>query len=165
MDYGFFTQAEEEEKLPGFEDEPTFVDEMGAWERAGPSGNLQQTLIQGGNIAELQKRTSKAIEDPVHRFEIYIDAISRKLEADGVYEISQTDINNMIAVTSNIPNIQYKNATAFILGYLASNGGKELEKDRVNEIFEGIENRIVKEAGVYEADVIRYARLWQTLRR
>ena len=64
----------------------------------------------------------------------------------------------LLSKVGNITNVQYKNPSAYILGYLALNKG-QIDKKRVKHIFNSVLPDF-KEEGVTPPDVIRYARYW-----
>lgn len=109
--------------------------------------------------------SSKELKDatPEERFNVYVEAISRSLNSDGIFTIEQKDINTMLERSSMIQNIKYRNPTAFILGYLASKGGVSIDKKRINNIFENMKIPEITEQGITKPDVIRYARYWMNL--
>lgn len=143
---------------------PKFEAERGAYERTGPGGRLNLTLIQGGNLGELQKKATKELATPEERFQLYVDAISRKLNGDGVYDIGQADIDAMLDMIPNVQNVRYKNPTAYILGYLASRGGSNMDSKTVKNVLRNIDSHQIVENGVTAPDVIRYGRYWMTLK-
>ena len=78
--------------------------------------------------------------------------------------LSQDDISNMKNSLSKVNKIQYKNPTAYVLGYLAANRGSndDLNKNTVISVFKRFLPR-VSDASVHEADIVRYARLWSNM--
>ena len=164
MDYDFFGERDYEEH--GFEEiekEPRYEAEVAAYERAGPGGRLNLTLIQGGTMAELQKKTLKEVSTPEERFQILVDAISRKFTVDDIFTISQNDIDNMLDAIQKTPGIKYKNPICFILGYIVSQGGRSLEVKNVKNVLKHIDVPQISESGIHPADVVRYGRLWLNL--
>jgi len=138
-----------------FEQGPQFVADIHAFDRTGV-GRLG-TEIVGGKIGDLQKRMDREMSSPEDRFSMYVDAISRKLEGDGIVHISNTDIETMLDKIPEIKDVKYKNPTAYILGFLASRGGRSM--DNVSNIIKNVVPS-VKDVGVEAPDVIRYARYW-----
>lgn len=147
-DYGQEDQYSAEEDF--LDDGPELKAERDVRERAGGGMNLV---------------SSKELKDatPEERFNVYVEAISRSLNSDGIFTIEQKDINTMLERSSFIQNIRYRNPTAFILGYLASKGGVAIDKRRVANIFENMKIPEITEQGITKPDVIRYARYWMNL--
>lgn len=139
------------EDIMEFEDEgPQFKDEITAFERAGPSGRLHE-LISG------DLETSRTPED---RFKIAVDAISRRLNGDNITPLTENDINNMLEKTLYISGLQYMNPIAYILGFVATKGGKSMEYNDVMNTINNILPELKGDGGVTPPDVIRYARYW-----
>ena len=100
---------------------------------------------------------------PEEQFKNHVDAIVRKLMSDNVPRLNENDLSNMLSKVEEIDNIAYKNSTAYILGYIASQSGrKPLKKNIVNLVFEKI-LPWVDDASVTRPDIIRYARFWQNI--
>lgn len=151
---GFFGEFEEKE--------PEMMAEIGAYERAGPPGALGTSLIKSGTMAEIRKQLIKEISNPEERLRIFVDAISRKLNGEDIVRITQEDIDTMLEKIPTIPKAKYKNPSAYILGYLASRGGKKLDPSHVKKIIRTILPHL-QDSGVEPADVVRYARFWTTI--
>lgn len=135
---------------------PQFEAEIGAFERTGMGGRLGTGVI-GGLMGDIQKKMSRELSSPEDRFKIYVDAISRKLEGDGTVHISNQDIDAMLDKVSEIENVRYKNPTAYILGFLASRGGRNM--DNVTNVIKNV-LPLIGDVGVEAPDVVRYARYW-----
>jgi hypothetical protein len=67
----------------------------------------------------------------------------------------------MCRKASDLPNIKYLNATAYILGFLASDGGRGITSKLVNRIFDILPE--LQDDSVKKADVIRYARFYMKI--
>lgn len=96
-------------------------------------------------------------------FKETVNAIAQQLREDRV-GISGEDVNKLIEIADIINEPQYKNATAYVLGYIASQGGKNINKKTVNYVFKNILKQ-VSDKSVKEEDILRYARLWYNLIR
>jgi hypothetical protein len=127
--------------------------EATAFERVGVSGKLSELL-------STTDEKGKENETPEDRFLKAVDAISRGINSEGVIQISQEDINVMLEKTTGISNVKHKNATCYVLGYLASEGGKSLNPEKVSLVINKILPNIDKSSGIEPEDVIRYARFW-----
>lgn len=138
-----------------FEDdeEYTYKPEQKAFERAGPSGKLDE--LMSGAISMDGKRKILNADD---RFLQNLDAISRSLS---ILELTQKDINDMIEATKSISNLGYKNVMGYILGYKATKGGREMNASDIQSIFIDILPNLGEDRmGITPPDVIRYARFW-----
>ena len=130
-----------------------FRDEFGAYLRAG--GGDSGCLDADGNF-------NKTIQDPVVKFKCYVDIISRKLIVNDI-RIEERDITQMIAQVEKLQYINFKNPSAYILGYIASSGGRNISESNVNYCFTKVLPLVELEAGLQRPDIIRYARLWINL--
>lgn len=153
-EYQYVDPENEEEQV--FED--SFLD-IERSSRADDCGGLPLPIT--GNLSELNKRINKLTQDPEDRFKRYVGAISHSITEKGLYNINIDDRNTMCRVASGLNNIKYLNATAYILGFLSTDGGKAIDDNKIKKIFK-ILNRLSDES-VKPADVIRYARFWINL--
>lgn len=134
--------------------------EANAFERTGPSGVLAELLSSGTN--ELRKKGSKDVVSIEDTFLKTVDAVSRRLGEDNLVKITKDDIESMLLKSQEIKGLKYKNPIAYILGYLASKGGRELEKANVLFVINKVLPEI-SEGGIEPADVVRYARFWKMI--
>jgi hypothetical protein len=151
--------AEEEEMFADY-GEPKFEAEAKAFERVGPSGKLAELLSSPTALEDIGKRGREAIS-PEDRFLINTDAMCRRLNSENIVKISQTDINNMLEKTVDIVGLRYKNYVGYILGYIASQGGKSMNAEQIKYVIKTILPQIGEEGGIAPADVVRYARYWK----
>lgn len=82
--------------------------------------------------------------------------------------ISQTELDILLENMSKLNKPEYKNATAYILGYIASNGQKKDMSRKnliksISLITKGQSPYLVEDQSVDCAAIIRYARLWQNI--
>lgn len=139
-----------------YDEGPSMEAEAKAFERVGASGKLAELLSVP--IEDLNKRTAISPED---RFLINTDAFCRRLNSENISKLSDTDINTILEKTTEIPQLKYKNFVAYVLGYIASQGGNTLKVDKVKNVINKILPQIGDEGGVYPPDVVRYARYWK----
>ena len=130
-----------------------FKDEFGAFLRAGAGDT---------GCLDADGKFNKTIQDPVLKFKCYVDIISRKLISDNI-DLRERDIENMLARVESLQYISFKNPSAYIAGYLASGGGKNMTETSVNYCFTRVLPLIELEGGVQRPDIIRYARLWMKM--
>ena len=112
------------------EDNPNtnFQNEIGAYSRAGGGVNIGLIGADG--------KIDQSIIDPLDRFKIFVDATARKL-IDTQY-ITEIDINVLLENANNLKYVNYKNSTAYVLGYIVSKGGREIEITHFNDIIKKI---------------------------
>ena len=143
----------------GFEDEYT-----------KPS-NIEDNINIFGDEYNVSERTGtyyddnkkyKKFQDPIERFKSNINAIS--IDLINYYpDIHNNDINFMINTVSRLNKPEYKNASAYVLGYLAiKNSGNKLNKTIIFKIFDKC-LPYIQDKSVKKADIIRYARLWLSI--
>jgi hypothetical protein len=149
--------AEEEAEFA--QDEPRLEMEAKVFERVGPSGVLSELLSISGGVDMDNKKKIREMS-PEDRFLIFTDAMCRRIDADGIVKLSEADITNILTKTRMIPDLKYKNYVAYILGYIASEGGRSLKVDKVRFVIDRILSSINDEGGVEPADVVRYAKYW-----
>jgi len=101
--------------------------------------------------------------DPKGHFKETVNAIIQKLR-EKEFRLNNDNIIQILDMTDNLKDPQYKNPTSYVLGYIASDGGVRITKATVNNVFKNILNK-VDDKSVKEEDVLRYARLWYDLIR
>ena len=111
-------------------------------------------------------RLEQATQDPLDRFRRNVDAIARYLDScDEVENIDEKSIDEMIVKAADLNSVEYKNPTAYVLGFLATEGGNILSKEKFNYVINSVLPHAKSDdsVSVLPADVIRYSRLWQNL--
>jgi hypothetical protein len=161
MDYDFFgddSPSDNNEYNPFADTTPVYEAEIGAFERTGMGGRVG-TALAGGIIGDLQKKMMREMASPEERFAQYVDAISRRLNGEDIVSISNPEIDTMLDKIPSIAAVRYKNPTAYILGFLASRGGRVMDRDKVVDIITNV-LPLIGDSGVEGPDVVRYARYW-----
>jgi len=135
-------------------DGPDYREEVAVYERVGLPG--------AGLIGEIpENKIERAMMDPLQRFRLFVDVISRSLMEYS--DINESSINIMLEKAAELQAAEHKNPTAYILGYVASGGGRDMSRQNFSRAVKLISH--VKDTGsVLPPDIIRYARLWQNLR-
>lgn len=149
------------------EGEPVYEAEVNVYERVGMSqlGELLQGVsLTSGKYADLQRKINNLVQDPVERFQIYVDAAARRLTDATKAELSEEDIAEMLRRAPQLKKVDRKNAPGYVLGYLATRGGREMERKRVLDVIQNVLPDVTW-GGVQPPDVIRYSRLWAGLRK
>jgi hypothetical protein len=149
-------------------DEPEMKPEMGAFERAGGTGILGSKIdiseLKGKKMEEIAKKLSRVSMSPEERLKIYVDALSRKFNDDGVVKITNENIDEMLSYVSSLTKPQYTNPIGFIMGYVATNGGLNMKEETVKKVIRATE-KLKDDGGFGPNDVIRYSSLWLNLRK
>lgn len=145
--------------------ENDFQSEINVYERVGMPGATAEFLgvsFGGGALSDLQRKINKMFQDPSERFAVYVDAIYRNLSDKKGVKLNDDDIFRMLTKIKTIKNIQHKNPTAYILGYIASDGGRNITKESMKNVITNIIPS-VRDWDIKPADVLRYARFWMEL--
>ena len=75
----------------------------------------------------------------------------------------------MIIKAADLDSVEYKNPTAYVLGFLATEGGNVLSKEKFKYVINSVlphaksDSKSDDVISVLPADIIRYSRLWQNL--
>lgn len=128
-------------------------DEMGAYLRAGGGAHIGLVGPEG--------KIDQTTMDPLDRFKTVVDAKARNLMDSSVY-ITETDISTLMQTANKLKHVHYKNPSAYLLGYIASNGGSKIVKKQ----FDYTVNTalpLVNDSSVLPPDILRYSRLWVDL--
>lgn len=131
-----------------------FAPEIGAYDRV--AGEIEH---------DIPKTKQEIInQDPLSKFKRQITAICIEIR-----EYENPVINKIIPYSETLVHfakyldkINFKNPYAYILGYIASDGGKEITKINFNNALKVCES-MNDDIGVSKPDIIRYARLWKNL--
>jgi hypothetical protein len=164
-------EGDEYEEYEEYDNEPEMRAEMGAFGPGGRVGGSSSILgskidpreLKGKKMSEIAKKLSRISMTPNERLRIYVDALSRKLNDDEVLKITDNMIEHMLTYISNLKNPENINPIGFILGYIATDGGKNMNKTQVKNVIK-IVKKLDDEGGITDPDVIRYSRLWLNLR-
>lgn len=136
--------------------EQEFGQERNAFERVG----IRNDFID----IDIDKKKSRTQKTPIERFVENVNAIALDL-MNSLNILTDVDIKMILESISLVDNPEYKNPTAFILGYFATNGGHKIEKKKLKKTFDIIEEEQIVDTSVSQPDIIRYCRLWLNLRK
>ena len=103
-------------------------------------------------------------QTPLGRFCLRVDAISRNIDSScNGFVIPHNQIQTLLERSQSLHRVQFKNATAFVLGYLATaKGNKVITKTALNNVWACYESIAgIKDSSITKPDIIRYARLWE----
>lgn len=126
-----------------FEDEEEFGYEYDIHNRIGLEGELDQPA-------------SDDPRDPYQRFATFVKAIALSFNQNEFTSMTQRDIKEMTFRSQLLTFPQYKNPTAYVVGYsILDNGRISKEKlDKITPHFEKFDYPI------RPPDAVRYANLW-----
>jgi hypothetical protein len=129
--------------------------------------NVFERIGMGGELIGMFSDENIKIKDPLELFRRKVRAISLQINENFPGILSTQDINKILLKAENIPYIEFKSPTSYVLGYIASNGGTKITEKSVDYVFKNLiplVNDSTKESDfVKEPDVIRYARFWLKL--
>ena len=131
-------EAEEDNE----EAEQQYMPERGAFERSG--GN---TMVSSTSL--------KNVVNPIEKFRIIVDAVFRKMNETTRF-LSEKNLEEILESVNRVHNIQYKNPTAYILGFIGSNGGKSITEQSIERAAS-----INDDQSVTLPDIIRYSVFWK----
>jgi hypothetical protein len=135
-------------------DETEFRHGINAYQQAG------FTALGLGTVDVLG--INKRFDSKIH-FKETVNAIAQQLREERI-RITNEDINQLIEMADYINDPQYKNPTAYVLGYIASEGGRNIDKRNINNIFNNVLSE-VSDKSVKQEDILRYTRLWYNIFR
>ena len=126
-----------------------FAEEVKAFNRIG----LKDDFTTKG-----MSRLEKSMIDPLDRFKNRVHSILYKMIELNVIKLNEKTIDNIIDKSEKLNHVYHKNPHAYILGYISTNGGVSLEKEKfdytINNILPNIEDDYIT-----PPDVLRYSRL------
>ena len=135
--------------------------EAKAFERVGGGGKLAELLDSPDTLEKMEGKEGRVILSPKDRFLISTDALCRRLHSEHVATLTEQDITKILTSATLLRDLQYKNYVGFVLGYLASKGGEELNPITVKNVIDNVLPVIGSEGGITPPDIIRYGRYWK----
>ena len=137
-----------------YEEEQQFVADYESTQRTSISASLPSRTLRG----------LKDITNMKEQFKLRVEATVRNLSSIRGC-IALDDLLNVLEPINDLPYIQFKNATAFVLGYIASEGGKSISRTSVAKAIKCREEMILPsgpfEDIVSDKDIIKYAVYWK----
>ena len=113
----------------------------------------------------VSKKRNKLYMSSLEKFVKNVYQIGKDLIENGLLSIK--DLENILNNIATLDNPQYKNATAYLLGYIASDGGTNLDPKNAENLlrkFNTLEKKNFFEDDTLDcAAIIRYARLWVSM--
>jgi hypothetical protein len=132
--------------------------------------DLERSNVRGIDIQiyidMLDNRRNKAFLSDIENFVINVNNIGKELVDNNI--LINDDLEILLNSIAKINKPQHKNATAYILGYIATDKGRELTIDNFKKAFNLIKKSkkykyTMDDTSVQTPDIIRYARLWLKL--
>jgi hypothetical protein len=155
-------ESEDEDENEDDSEDANSIDlqpEIGASDRVNFTGS--SGLIGKTPTSKLEQST----QDPLEKFCRKVNAICRNLNNwEEIENIDENSINIMLVKAANLDYVEYKNPSAYVLGFLASGGGNVISKEKFAYVIKKVLPRVDSEASVLPPDVIRYSILWQKLK-
>jgi hypothetical protein len=146
----------DEEELVGDEEE-----EAPAEEEQKFVASAKQFELAGGGIRS--DVNLKSVKNPQERFRIIVAGVANRIN-DVMKEkpFSRDDFTRMTDKVAVTPFIQYKNPSAFVLGYYATRGGRENMTPALFQKVLAMLNVINETKEIASPpDIIRYATFWR----
>ena len=147
---------DDEQELVGDEEEDVPIEE----EQKFVASAKQFELAGGGIRSDVNL---KSVKNPQERFRIIVAGVANRIN-DVMKEkpFSRDDFTRMVDKVAVTPFIQYKNPSAFVLGYYATRGGRE---NMTAALFQKALAMldVVNESKEIASppDIIRYATFWR----
>jgi len=163
-DEGEFDEYAGEEFGDDYAEEDEYKPEADAWERVGMPGGLGGERIFGVGVEadqmrKMQRLADKSVQTAEEKLKINIDITGRELMAVDAPGLSEGDLAAIIEKVDYTDKPQYLNPLGFILGYIASSGGKQISNEKFH--LAQRTNVFYKEgSGAKPEDILRYARHW-----
>jgi len=149
----------EQDSLSEYEEEgQTYGAERNAYERAG-SEDPFAVIFEKPEPSE-DKEHKKWVKNLNKRERFYYTIKSEVLPE--CEEIFPEKINKQMLIdkSTDLPGLEYRNPWAFVLGFMASQGGRKLDKAKILDIINKVPEPIKEKYGIAPADIVRYARYW-----
>lgn len=132
--------------------------DVNAYGRTGRGTGMMKTVVGDGKMADIQRMVD--MSNPEEKFKIILDAVARMMIESYNIQLSEANLDEILTRVSSVRKIQHKNPTAFVLGYIATRGGKNMKNVRNT-----IENilPLLEDSSITGPDVVRYSNLWMSI--
>ena len=137
------------------EDNIEMKGEVNAFERTGIRNDFNML-----DVENLDKK-SKLKKTPLERFYESVNGICQQLLERN--KLVEGDIRIILENIGQLDKPEYKNATAYILGYIVSGGGNKINKKKLLDAIDLLE--YLEDKSIQAPDIIRYSRLWINLNK
>lgn len=132
--------------------------------------DVERTGMRGVDIDiylnEFSLKQHKLFRSDIESFIINTNSIAKELVDNNI----DIDIEIILENIKNLDKPHLKNPTAYILGYIASRGGRKLDQDSYKKALNMIKkgkkgNYAFEDTSVLQPDIIRYARIWLNFKK
>lgn len=150
MATAYFRNDEDDDER--YNDEGEFIPDIGALNRA-------EIFLDDRNAGNRTAGGRKnEVKNDKQKFKIFVNIVANAMVEQRVLDLNKNEINFILSQTDEVSLPEYKNPTAFVLGYWVSKKGQIDAKSLVR-----IKPELTKlDYPIRLYDVIRYARLWTT---
>ena len=150
-DYGPYSDDEWKQDIG---DAPPMQAEYKDRERAG--GSVSGCWLTGPDGKALKTQDAKG------RFCLKVDAFCRNFDSScNSIKIPEDQIQYLLNKSLQLNRIEFKNPTAYVLGYLVTAGGqRDITKTSLENVWKCYSDLLSSDETIKQPDIIRYARLW-----
>jgi hypothetical protein len=128
--------------------------------------DVERTGMRGIDIDvylnEFSLKQTKLFRSDIESFIINTNSIAREMVDNNI--LNNNDLENILENIKNLDKPNLKNPSAYILGYIASNGGRNLDIENYKKALNIIKRKKTKysleDTSVLQPDIVRYARIW-----
>lgn len=128
--------------------------------------DIERTGMRGIDIDiylnDFSLKQNKLFRSDIESFIINTNSIAREMVDNNI--LNNNDLENILENIKNLDKPNLKNPSAYILGYIASNGGRNLDIENYKKALNIIKRKKTKysleDTSVLQPDIVRYARIW-----
>lgn len=114
-----------------------------------------------GGYADDELTLPKNMKDPIQKFMAYVMTVTRSMNDQGIVKINRPEMVYIVDKINSLPFPQYKNPTAFVLGYWVTNENDEIDKRKLDRLSSQL-NKLDYPVRLY--DIVRYGNLWLNMK-
>lgn len=121
-------------------------------------------------IDMLGGKHNKPFRSDIKKFVDNVYSITRNLMDDNLKLLYPEDQQEILDNMKNLNKPGYKNPSAYILGYIASNGGSKYDKESAKKAFSLLKKKnkykyTIEDKSVDYASIVRYSILWMNMKK
>ena len=155
-----FAYAEEEEE----EEEEAMGDEDGEPKKKeyDYAEDNENKLVDEGNVADRTGKPGRGLRDVSDPTENFVNRILGVCDQfEGKNFLKSGECEKIIDPIKSLPRIEFKNATTYVLGYIASKGGREITRETIANATKAVRSIETFKELITVDDIIRYAYYWK----